>query len=79
MVKKTVVEAGIYLKECLEARGVSVSKIILFGSQARGRARRESDADFIVVSEDFRGKDIFERADLIGGVQTRKAGHDFTG
>jgi uncharacterized protein len=69
MVKKTIVKAGVYLKECLEARGVSVSKIILFGSQARGRTHKDSDVDFIIVSEDFRDKDIFERADLIGDVE----------
>jgi uncharacterized protein len=69
MVKKTIVKAGVYLKECLEARGVSVSKIILFGSQARGRTHKDSDVDFIIVSDDFRGKDIFERAGLIGDVE----------
>lgn len=69
MAKKSVVNAGVYLKDCLEARGVAVSKITLFGSQARGRTRKDSDADFIIVSEDFRGKDIFQRADLIGDAE----------
>lgn len=69
MVKKSIVKAGEYLKECLETRGVSVSKIILLGSHARGRTHKDSDVDFIVVSETFRGKDIFERADLIGDVE----------
>jgi uncharacterized protein len=69
MVKKKVIEAGVYLKECLEAKGVTVSKIILFGSQARGRTHKDSDVDFIVVSENFIGKDIFERAEMIGDAE----------
>ena len=69
MDKDTIIKAGVYLKDCLEARGVSVSSIILIGSHARGRAREDSDADFIIVSKDFQGKDIFERAEMIGDVE----------
>ena len=49
----------------LKARGLSISKIILFGSQARGGATAESDIDIAIVSVDFRGKDIFKRVELI--------------
>ena len=69
MVKKSIVKAGEDLKDWLEGRGVTVSKIILLGSHARGRTHKESDVDFIIVSEDFRGKDIFDRAGLIGDVE----------
>jgi len=31
---------------------IKVSKIILFGSQASGRATKERDVDLVVVSED---------------------------
>lgn len=34
----------------------------MFGSQATGRADKESDIDIAIVSDDFEGKDIFERA-----------------
>jgi predicted nucleotidyltransferase len=44
--------------------GLNVSKIILFGSQANGAPTEESDIDIVIVSEDFRKKDIFERAML---------------
>ncbi len=43
---------------------MSVSKILLFGSQARVQADHESDVDVAIISEDFRGKDIFGRAAL---------------
>jgi predicted nucleotidyltransferase len=49
----------------LKARGLIISKIILFGSQARGGATAESDIDIAIVSVDFRGKDIFKRVELI--------------
>ena len=37
------------IKEEIEKRGLSVLKIILFGSRARGDAREDSDWDFLVV------------------------------
>jgi predicted nucleotidyltransferase len=48
----------------LKARGLSISKFILFGSQARGGATAGSDIDIAIVSVDFRGKDIFKRVNL---------------
>jgi predicted nucleotidyltransferase len=69
MVESKVIDVAAYLKQCLEQNGVAVSKVILFGSHARGRAYQDSDIDLIVVSESFRGKDIFERAELIGDAE----------
>ena len=37
-------------------------KIILFGSQARGEARKWSDVDLLVVSPKFKGKHRLEHA-----------------
>lgn len=62
MAKDTVIEAVKYFEMCLKKSGVSISKIILFGSQAKGQAVEESDIDIVVVSKDFENKDIFERA-----------------
>ena len=64
MVKNAIIEAVKYLENCLESKGLSISKIILFGSQAKGETTGESDIDILVISTDFRGKDIFERAAL---------------
>lgn len=44
---------------------MEVTKIVLFGSQAGGNASAESDVDIVVISKDFRNKDIFKRLALI--------------
>ena len=64
MAEKTVVEAIKFLEKCLKEKGLNISKIILFGSQAKGKSTEESDVDILIISNDFRGKDIFERAAL---------------
>jgi len=64
MVKNRVIMAIKSLQQCLKETGLDVSKIILFGSQSREEATEESDIDILIISEDFRGKDIFERAKL---------------
>ena len=64
MAKKIVLDAIDFFEKQLEQSGLHVSKVILFGSQAKGDATEESDIDIVVLSEDFRNKDIFERARL---------------
>ncbi|MDI6760651.1 MAG: nucleotidyltransferase domain-containing protein [Candidatus Brocadiaceae bacterium] len=64
MAKGTVIEAARYFEMCLRESGINISKIILFGSQVKGRAVEESDIDMVIVSKDFKDKDIFERARL---------------
>ncbi len=64
MDKGSVLDAITFMEERLKDGGIMVSKIILFGSQARGDTTRESDVDVAIISEDFHGKDIFERAEL---------------
>ena len=63
-----------FFRDKLIEREVNVSKIILFGSQASGKTGVDSDIDIVVVSEDFRRKNIFRRVDLIkdAEVQTIK-------
>lgn len=39
--------------------------MVLFGSRARGQARRDSDVDLIVVSDIFRRKNAVDRACLM--------------
>ena len=64
MVKNRVVWATEFLQQCLKETGLDISKIILFGSQSREEATEESDMDVLIISEDFQGKDVFERANL---------------
>jgi predicted nucleotidyltransferase len=44
------------------ARRYGIERMILFGSQARGVARKDSDVDLIVVSPRFRRKNAIDRA-----------------
>ena len=53
-----------YFEACLRRSGLRISKVALFGSQVRGTATKLSDIDVVIVSKDFEGKDIFERAQL---------------
>ena len=53
-------------KQRLEEMGINVKKIILYGSHATGKAREDSDIDLIVVSNEFKDMDIWERLCLLG-------------
>jgi predicted nucleotidyltransferase len=53
-------------RHSLESLGIGVKKIILFGSRARGLAVEYSDIDLLVVSDDFRNMDTWERMRLLG-------------
>jgi len=64
MVKSTVIDAVNFLEQCLMEKGLCISRLILFGSQVAGKVTDDSDVDVLIVSDDFRGKDIFERAEL---------------
>lgn len=48
---------SIFVKE-LRHQGIRVSKVILYGSRATGRAHAYSDIDIAIVSPDF-GKDRY--------------------
>lgn len=50
----------------LEALGIKVKKIILYGSYAEGRASKDSDIDLLVVSDNFKDMDLWERLTLMG-------------
>ena len=49
----------------LVIQNIKPVEIILYGSYAKGTAREDSDIDFVVVSESFNNKDIFQRAKMI--------------
>jgi len=68
MVKKTAIKLGKTLQQLLRQRGIIVKKIIVFGSYARGKERKDSDIDIIIVSPDFRNKNIFEKVELTSGI-----------
>ncbi|PIU56035.1 MAG: nucleotidyltransferase domain-containing protein [Chloroflexi bacterium CG07_land_8_20_14_0_80_51_10] len=53
-------------RQKLEDLGVKVQKIILYGSYACRRATEESDIDLVVVSDNFKDMDLWERLCLLG-------------
>ncbi|MGH7456781.1 MAG: nucleotidyltransferase domain-containing protein, partial [bacterium] len=46
--------------------GIRVQQVFLYGSHAKNRAHEDSDIDIIVVSEDFNGKRLLERLQILG-------------
>lgn len=64
MAKRSIKEVINFLAKCLRNKGLNISKIIIFGSHAQGKVTEESDIDIVIVSRDFKGKNIFERAEL---------------
>lgn len=67
---KTAIDPGVkkvvrFLVKRLEEDGVKVGKVVVFGSHHKGTAGEESDIDLIIVSESFRRKGLFKRADMV--------------
>lgn len=50
----------------LQGQGLRISKIILYGSQARGTAGAGSDIDLLVVSPDFAGMRPWRQWEALG-------------
>ncbi len=44
------------------SKKTKIDKMILFGSQATGKAKKNSDIDLVIVSKDFEKKKYFERS-----------------
>ncbi|MEW6376429.1 MAG: nucleotidyltransferase domain-containing protein [Thermodesulfobacteriota bacterium] len=53
-------------KSALEAVGIRVDQVTLFGSYATGHSRKGSDIDVAVISEDFKGMNLLKRFETIG-------------
>ncbi|MCD6471787.1 nucleotidyltransferase domain-containing protein [Candidatus Aerophobetes bacterium] len=71
MVKREVVKAVKILEKLLRERGIKIYKIVVFGSYAKGKEKKESDLDIIVVSDNFEGKNIFEKVKLVSGIHRK--------
>src|SRR5947207_11316859 len=54
------------LLRCLEAHGIRVEAMYLFGSQARNDATTISDIDVVVVSSTFATKGFWARCAIVG-------------
>lgn len=65
MDKEAVLKVVRDFGRALEAESVKPQKIILFGSYSTGTQHEGSDIDVVVISEDFAGKDYWERIDVL--------------
>ena len=65
MDKKAALKIVSLFRKALEAKGLRINKLILFGSFAAGTYREGSDIDIVVISEDFAGKDYWKRIDIL--------------
>lgn len=68
MVKREIVKINKILLTLLQERSLNINKIVIFGSYAKSKEGEYSDIDIIIVSKDFRDKDIFERVELTRGI-----------
>ncbi|KPK83585.1 MAG: nucleotidyltransferase [Phycisphaerae bacterium SM23_33] len=65
MDKEAVLKIARRFQQALLARGVKASKIILYGSYAKGEHHEGSDIDLVVISNDFADKDYWHRIDVL--------------
>ncbi|MEW6685786.1 MAG: nucleotidyltransferase domain-containing protein [Candidatus Edwardsbacteria bacterium] len=63
---KKIAETLKEFKSVLEAKGIKVYRLILFGSYATGKTRRQSDIDIAIISESFKGMNLLQRLETIG-------------
>jgi uncharacterized protein len=53
-----------FLKLSLIESGLDVKAIAIFGSHLKSKATDDSDIDLIIISDDFKNRDPFERAKM---------------
>ncbi len=65
MAQNNVLKIVKKFKDELELMGISVERLILFGSHATGTAIEGSDIDVVVISQSFSNKNYWERIDIL--------------
>ena len=68
MDKRSVIDIVNRFHQGIEARGIRPLKLILYGSYAENTNRKGSDIDIVVISDDFTGKNYWERIDIMTDV-----------
>jgi len=70
-------EWSLDLVQKLEAKGILVDRIILFGSYARGDYTKGSDVDLIVISPFWRNLEYIERLSILYKVWDKEIDANF--
>ncbi len=65
MDKNAALEVISRFQKAVESKGIKIAKLILFGSYATGTYREGSAIDVVVISEDFNGKNYWERIEIL--------------
>ncbi|MCB2149733.1 MAG: nucleotidyltransferase domain-containing protein [Deltaproteobacteria bacterium] len=68
MDKTAVIKIVDRFNQEIKARGINPQKHILYGSYASDTNWEGSDIDIVVISDDFIGKDYWERIDILTDV-----------
>ena len=68
MDKAAVIKIVDRFRKGMKARGIRPLKLILYGSYASDTYWEGSDIDIVVISDDFIGKDYWERIDILTDV-----------
>jgi predicted nucleotidyltransferase len=75
MAQKIIADTEKILLQLLKSRGIRTKQIVFFGSVPQGRQNADSDIDLIIVSEDFHGRNIFQRLAKARGVHRELVKH----
>jgi len=65
MDKNTALDAISRFRIALSHHGVEATRIVLYGSYARGDWREWSDIDLIVISPNFEDKEYWDRIEIL--------------
>jgi predicted nucleotidyltransferase len=71
MVAGSIIEAVRFYLRIVRENGIPVSFGVVYGSQARGTARPDSDIDLLVVSPHFDGKKDFDEVNKLWRLTAR--------
>ncbi len=65
MDKSAAVRIAGSFARAIEARGITLHKLVLYGSCANSTCHEGSDIDLVVISKDFDGKSYWERINVL--------------
>jgi len=68
MAERKIIKAKEIIKDYFKLKKLNLNKVVLFGSYSKGNFNLDSDIDLAIVSSDFKGKSLFEKAKLTGNL-----------